>query len=73
MLLVLKSDQSADEALRIRRSAELYSLTDLQHEADRVIASSFASVARSTAFLESSLEEVRLRVSDLDLSQTPLT
>jgi kelch repeat and BTB domain-containing protein 3 len=58
MLLVLKSERSTDEALRIRRSAELYSLTDLQHEADRVIASSFASVARSTAFLESNLEEI---------------
>ena len=58
MLLVLKSERSTDEALRIRRCAELYSLTDLQHEADRVIASAFASVARSTAFLESSLDEV---------------
>lgn len=58
MLMVLKSERSTGEALRIRRSAELYSLTDIQHEADRVIASSFASVARSDAFIESSFEEV---------------
>lgn len=58
MLMVLKSERSTGEALRIRRSSELYSLTDIQHEADRVIASSFASVARSVAFLESSFEEV---------------
>ena len=52
MLMVLKSDIAAIEALRIRRSADLYSLTDLQHEADSVITQSFKEVAKSPAFNE---------------------
>ena len=52
MLMVLNSDIAATEALTIRRSAELYSLTDLEHEADRVITLMFAKVAVSAAFCD---------------------
>lgn len=59
MLMVLKSNTAALEALKIRRSAELYSLTDVEHEADRVISQTFAAVATSPAFCELSFQEVR--------------
>ncbi len=52
MLMVLNSEIASEEALRIRRSAELFSLTDLEHEADRVITLNFASVAKSAAFCD---------------------
>ncbi|ELU16048.1 hypothetical protein CAPTEDRAFT_114856, partial [Capitella teleta] len=58
MLMVLKSPSASDEALKVRQSAELYDLTDVEHEADRVISLNFAAVASSPAFCELSFGEV---------------
>ena len=69
MSMVLKSNSAPAEALKIRRSAELYSLSDLVYESDRLIGSRFHDVVSSEAFYSLSLEEIRRLLGNEDVEE----
>lgn len=67
MDMILKSNVATREVLKIRRSAELFSLRELILECDRVIGLNFSDIVITGAFYDISLVELRRLLENEDV------